>query len=186
MRITTRVTRGRRWMRVYDCAGRSRLILAEHAVPYLVVFHLRNPEGGRRALSRNRKFAGLPCRAILAPRDAGPGECAVAQDDPVGSSGELSFGDVVADRSERRVRRDKRVIHLAAREFALLEALLERPGHVLWRSHSRRQDGDARHPPTNAMLIASSDVSTKRSECPSGHVSYKRFGAGYVIGPPKV
>jgi two-component system, OmpR family, phosphate regulon response regulator PhoB len=45
----------------------------------------------------------------------------------------LRFGDLELDRAERRVRRGKRAIHFTAREFALLEALLERPGRVLSR-----------------------------------------------------
>ena len=46
----------------------------------------------------------------------------------------LSFGDLELDRAGRRVRRGERVVHLAAREFALLEALLEKPGQVLSRA----------------------------------------------------
>lgn len=46
----------------------------------------------------------------------------------------LSYGDLELDRAKRRVRRGKRTVLLAIREFTLLEALMERPGHVLSRT----------------------------------------------------
>jgi len=104
-----------------------------------------------------------------------------------GSSGVLSFGDVVVDRSERRVRRGKRVIHLAAREFALLEALLERPGHVLWRSQLQKA-GWGRAAPANERNVDSvigrinKALGSAKRTCLIQAVR----GAGYVIGPPKV
>jgi hypothetical protein len=50
----------------------------------------------------------------------------------------LSSADVELDRAERRVRCDKKPVHLTARQFALLEFLLERPGHVLSRAQLQK------------------------------------------------
>jgi DNA-binding response OmpR family regulator len=64
----------------------------------------------------------------------------------------LSFGDMELDRGERRVRRGKRVVHLTAREFALLEAFLERPGPVLSRAQLQKA-GWGRAAPANERNV---------------------------------
>jgi len=46
----------------------------------------------------------------------------------------LIVGDIALDRADQRVRRGSRDIHLAPREFRLLEFLLERPGRVFSRA----------------------------------------------------
>ena len=46
----------------------------------------------------------------------------------------LVVGDIDLDRANKRVRRGSRDIHLAPREFRLLEFLLERPGRVFSRA----------------------------------------------------
>jgi two-component system, OmpR family, phosphate regulon response regulator PhoB len=47
----------------------------------------------------------------------------------------LARGDLQIDRRSRRVRRGSRDVHLSAKEFRLLEYLLERPGIVFPRQH---------------------------------------------------
>jgi two-component system, OmpR family, phosphate regulon response regulator PhoB len=47
---------------------------------------------------------------------------------------QLSAGELVLDRETLRVRRGRRVVHLAPTQFRLLEFLLERPGRVYSRS----------------------------------------------------
>lgn len=50
------------------------------------------------------------------------------------SSNRLEHGGVVLDRETHRVLRDGKPVELSAREYALLEALLERPGRTLTRA----------------------------------------------------
>ncbi|MDB5866347.1 MAG: regulator [Betaproteobacteria bacterium] len=51
------------------------------------------------------------------------------------ASDEIVHGDIVIDRSRRVVRQRGRVVSLTTREFALLLALLARPGQVLTRAN---------------------------------------------------
>jgi DNA-binding response OmpR family regulator len=51
----------------------------------------------------------------------------------------MEYGKLLLDSVRREVRKDGQEIHLSAREFALLEALMQRPGSVL----SRQQLEDA-------------------------------------------
>jgi DNA-binding response OmpR family regulator len=60
---------------------------------------------------------------------------------------ELRVGDLILDLSRHEARRAERIIELTAKEFALLELLMRRPGQVLSRAQIRdqvwRYDSDA-------------------------------------------
>ncbi|MGL6159153.1 response regulator transcription factor [Microbulbifer sp.] len=51
----------------------------------------------------------------------------------LGLSAEIRLGDVTVDLASHRVTRNGEVINLSRREFTLLRALAERPGHILSR-----------------------------------------------------
>ena len=60
---------------------------------------------------------------------------ALARRGPVGQATILEVGDLRLDPAERRVWRGDREIDLTAKEFALLETFMRRPGEVLTRFH---------------------------------------------------
>jgi two-component system OmpR family response regulator len=60
---------------------------------------------------------------------------ALARRGPVGQATVLEVGDLRLDPAERRVWRGDREIDLTAKEFALLETFMRRPGEVLTRFH---------------------------------------------------
>jgi two-component system, OmpR family, phosphate regulon response regulator PhoB len=101
-------------------------------------------------------------------------------------SGLLSFGELELDRAGHRVLRGKTLVHLTAREFALLEALLERPGHVLSRAQLQKA-GWARAAPANERnvdaVIARINKALRRNK--RHRLIQAVRGEGYVLGPAK-
>jgi two-component system, OmpR family, phosphate regulon response regulator PhoB len=98
----------------------------------------------------------------------------------------LSFSDLELDRAERRVRRGKTVVHLSAREFVLLEAFLERPGHILSRAQLQ-QAGWGGTAPADERNV---DAAIARINKALGGNQITRLiravrGLGYVLGPSK-
>ena len=62
------------------------------------------------------------------------GKAILRMSNPKRIATQLTAGELVLDRETLRVRRGRRVVHLAPTQFRLLEFLLERPGRVYSRS----------------------------------------------------
>lgn len=91
----------------------------------------------------------------------------------------LRYGDVTLDPAARKVRIDDRPVELSAREFALLEALLENSGRVLARSQLERLIyGWNEEPESNAVEV---HVHHLRRKLGNELIRTVR-GVGYTIG----
>ena len=98
----------------------------------------------------------------------------------------LRFGDLELDRAGRRVRRGRKMIHLGPREFFVLEALMERPGHILSRAQLMKA-GWRRAAPANERSV---DAVVGRTNKALGGIEGQRLiqavrGEGYVLRPNK-
>jgi two-component system, OmpR family, phosphate regulon response regulator PhoB len=98
----------------------------------------------------------------------------------------LRVGNLELDRAERQVRHGDRTVHLASREFALLEALIVRPGRILSRAQLQHA-GWGRAAPGSERSV---DAVIARINKALGRA--KRFrliqavrGEGYVLGVPR-
>jgi DNA-binding response OmpR family regulator len=94
----------------------------------------------------------------------------------------LSVGDVTLDPSTREVRRDGVPIALSAREYAVLEALMLRPGAILSRAQLEdRLYGWGEELESNAISVY---VHQLRRKLGDGLIHTVR-GVGYYVGPPR-
>jgi DNA-binding response OmpR family regulator len=94
----------------------------------------------------------------------------------------LSVGDVTLDPSTREVRRDGVPIALSAREYAVLEALMLRPGAILSRAQLEdRLYGWGEELESNAISVY---VHQLRRKLGDGLIHTVR-GVGYYAGPPR-
>ena len=95
----------------------------------------------------------------------------------------LQVADLKLDPATREVSRDGRPIVLSAREFALLQALMERPGAILSRAQLEdRLYGWGEELESNAISVY---VHQLRKKLGDDRIHTVR-GVGYYAGPPKV
>jgi two-component system OmpR family response regulator/two-component system response regulator QseB len=94
----------------------------------------------------------------------------------------LSVGNVTLDPSAREVRRDGVPLALSAREYAVLEALMLRPGAILSRAQLEdRLYGWGEELESNAISVYVHQLRRKLGE---GFIHTVR-GVGYYVGTPK-
>jgi DNA-binding response OmpR family regulator len=94
----------------------------------------------------------------------------------------LQAADLRLDPATREVSRDGRPIVLSAREFALLQALMERPGAILSRAQLEdRLYGWGEELESNAISVYVHQLRKKIGEDRLHTVR----GVGYYVGPPK-
>jgi two-component system response regulator QseB len=94
------------------------------------------------------------------------------------SAGVVEHGPLTLDPARREVRLDGRPVSLSAREYAVLEALLERPGAVLSRARlEERLYGWGEEVASNAVEV---HVHNLRRKLGAGLIRTER-GAGYSI-----
>lgn len=107
---------------------------------------------------------------------------ALARRGPIERAPELRVGELRLDPASRRVWRDDREISLSAKEFALLEALMRRPGEVLSRLDLLEHAWD--HAYENRSNVVDSYVRYLRQKIdrPFGTDSIETLrGAGYRL-----
>jgi DNA-binding response OmpR family regulator len=94
----------------------------------------------------------------------------------------LTVDAVTLDPSTREVRRDGVPLALSAREYAVLEALMQRPGAILSRAQLEdRLYGWGEELESNAISVYVHQLRRKLGE---GFIHTVR-GVGYYVGPPK-
>lgn len=94
----------------------------------------------------------------------------------------LEVGGVTLDPATRQVARDGTPIALSAREYAVLEALMLRPGAILSRAQLEdRLYGWGEEPESNAISVY---VHQLRRKLGDGFIHTVR-GVGYYVGAPK-
>ncbi len=93
----------------------------------------------------------------------------------------LSFGGVTLDPATRQVTRDSVPVLLSAREFAVLEALMQRPGALLSRAQLEdRLYGWGEEIESNAVSVY---IHQLRRKLGAGFIQNIR-GVGYCVGQP--
>ena len=94
----------------------------------------------------------------------------------------LQAADLRLDPATREVSRDGRPIVLSAREFALLQALMERPGAILSRAQLEdRLYGWGEELESNAISVYMHQLRRKLGD----DLLHTVRGVGYYVGPPK-
>lgn len=94
----------------------------------------------------------------------------------------LSVGELRVDLSTRQVEQDGRLIELAPREFALLECLILRRGHVVSRSEIESHIYDERAEPMSNVVEAAVYALRRRIDRPGQPSLIRtRRGVGYLI-----
>jgi DNA-binding response OmpR family regulator len=94
----------------------------------------------------------------------------------------LQVADLRLDPATREVSRDGRAIVLSAREFAVLQALMERPGAILSRAQLEdRLYGWGEELESNAISVYVHQLRKKLGE---DRIHTVR-GVGYYVGPAK-
>lgn len=101
---------------------------------------------------------------------------------PVLASAELSVEDLVVDTRTRRVTRAGRSVQLTSKEFALLEHLLRREGHVVGRHDIAEHVWEAGFDPLSNLIEVY--IQRLRRKIDDGHavkLIQTRRGAGYLL-----
>ena len=161
-----------------------RHIVARHATPVILLT--------ARSLEEHR-VEGLDLGADdyiskpFSPRELVARVRAVLRRVPPGEEKELRCGEVALDLNQRTVRVAGREVELTASEFALLHALVERPGHVRTRSQllERLPSG-----PLNALdrTVDVHILKLRRKLSQGGGSDHQYietvFGVGYRFAPP--
>jgi DNA-binding response OmpR family regulator len=94
----------------------------------------------------------------------------------------LQVADLTLDPATREVRRGGRPVLLSAREFALLHALMERPGAMLSRSQlEERLYGWGEEIESNAISVYVHQLRKKLGE----DLLHTQRGVGYYVGPAR-
>jgi two-component system, OmpR family, response regulator len=94
----------------------------------------------------------------------------------------LQIGDLVLDPATREVARGARPLLLSAREFALLQALMERPGAILSRAQLEdRLYGWGEELESNAISVYIHQLRKKLGD----DLIHNLRGVGYYVGPAK-
>ncbi len=99
-----------------------------------------------------------------------------------GARGELSYGPLAIDLVDHQIRRNGESIALTAKEWALLEALLTRPGRIVAKEFLRERlysDGD--DPESNTVEVFVARLRRKLPELPL----VTERGLGYRVLPPQ-
>jgi DNA-binding response OmpR family regulator len=98
------------------------------------------------------------------------------------SSGALEVADLRLDPATREVSRGARAVLLSAREFALLQALMERPGAILSRAQLEdRLYGWGEELESNAISVYVHQLRRKLGD----DLLHTARGVGYYVGPAK-
>ncbi|GMV47422.1 MAG: Mycobacterial persistence regulator MrpA [Pseudomonadota bacterium] len=98
------------------------------------------------------------------------------------AEGTLEAGDLRLDPATREVSRGGRAVLLSAREFALLQALMERPGAILSRAQLEdRLYGWGEELESNAISVYVHQLRRKLGD----DVLHTLRGVGYYVGPAK-
>ncbi len=95
----------------------------------------------------------------------------------------IRVGDLEIDTRKRSVRRAQQIVPLSAREYALLEYLASRAGHVVTRTEIWDHVYDAADEPWSNVLDV--HISHLRRKIDHGHelkLIHTRRGLGYVLG----
>ena len=101
---------------------------------------------------------------------------------PVLAPAELSVEDLVVDTRTRRVTRAGRAVQLTSKEFALLEHLLRREGHVVGRHDIAEHVWEAGFDPLSNLIEVY--IQRLRRKIDDGHavkLIQTRRGAGYLL-----
>ena len=98
----------------------------------------------------------------------------------------VSIGELRIDTNARVVRRGERPIELSAREYALLEYLAARQGHVVSRTDIEQHIYDERVEPMSNVVDAAVYALRKKIDPPGGpSLIQTRRGMGYVLQNPE-
>jgi DNA-binding response OmpR family regulator len=95
----------------------------------------------------------------------------------------IRIGDLEVDTRARRARRDGRTVDLSGREYALLEYLAHRAGHIVSRTELWDHAYDEAAEPSSNVLDV--HISHLRKKIDDGHrrkLIHTRRGQGYVLG----
>jgi DNA-binding response OmpR family regulator len=99
----------------------------------------------------------------------------------------LRVGDLEIDTRARRVKRAGAVVPLSAREYALLEYLAHRAGHIVSRTELWDHAYDeAAEPGSNVLDVHVSHLRRKIDEGHATKLIHTRRGQGYVLGEEDV
>jgi two-component system, OmpR family, response regulator len=96
----------------------------------------------------------------------------------------LTAGDLALDRVARRCRRGETAIELTPREFALLELLMSRPGHVVSKRFALDEVWDSAIPTQSNVLEVYIAYLRRKVDAPFGrHAVETVRGCGYRLAP---